>query len=114
MSQIFVGPTKTEWELGFPRFKHFLKGSFKDAAPIKPIMIVAKAVDSVLTGKSSLRCFFLREGVNHKKQNPIADGVDSGAQNVVTSSQYWSIQQILSLTINHFQELNDIEEEKGD
>jgi hypothetical protein len=54
----------------------------------------------------------LRGSVNHKKPNPIADEVDSGAQNVVTSSQYWSIQQILSPTIDHFKELNDIEEDK--
>ena len=45
---LFIGPGKTEREIGFTRFQDRLTGFFKEFSTIEPVMVVAETVDAML------------------------------------------------------------------
>src|SRR5258707_11434808 len=50
----FVSPTKAEGEIWFAGIQYLVKRTLQQSSSFEPIMIIAKAVDAILTGQVSL------------------------------------------------------------
>jgi hypothetical protein len=55
---VFIGPANAERRVGLATFQDVVHGTFKNAPPIKPIMVIAKATDAMVERKFGLGSAF--------------------------------------------------------
>src|SRR5215211_4254692 len=50
-----ICPAQTERKIRLPRREHFVEGALEDATASEPVVVVAEALDAMVTGKLGLR-----------------------------------------------------------